>query len=196
MNAHSYSNFQKLKINKIKFKKRVNLLIQGLANYGPPAKSDHTYSFMDYLWQLWFQVVLGTSQVVLLVKNLPANAGDTRDSGSIPELGRSPGERNVNRFQCSCLENPKDREAWQVTVHRVTKSWTRLKQLSVHTATFASQWLWQITYMWNLKNKTNKHNKTETDSQRTKRWLPEGRDQKGWVKQRREMKRHRLPFEK
>ena len=140
MNAHSYSYFQKLKINKIKFKKRVNLLIQGLANYGPQAKSDRTYSFMDYLWQLW------ASQLVLLVKNLPANAGDTRDSGSIPELGRSPGERNVNPFQCSCLENPKDREAWQVTVHRVAKSRTRLKRLSAHTATFASQWLWQAPY--------------------------------------------------
>ena len=117
-------------------------MIQGLANYRPQAKSDHTYSFMDYLWQLW------ASQVVLLVKNLPANAGDPRDSGSIPELGRSPGERNVNPFQCSCLENPKDREAWQVTVHRVAKTRTRLKRLSGHTATFASQWRWQTPYDW------------------------------------------------
>ena len=113
MNAHSYSNFQKLKINKIKFKKRVNLLIQGLANYGPQAKSDRTYSFMDYLWQLWFQVVLGTSQVVLLVKNLPANAGDLGDMDLITRLGRSSGIENGNPLQYSFLENSMDRGGWQ-----------------------------------------------------------------------------------
>ena len=50
---------------------------------------------------------------------LPANAGD---AGSIPRLGRSPGEGNL--LQYSCLENPKDRGAWQDIVHGVTKSWT------------------------------------------------------------------------
>ena len=64
------------------------------------------------------------SQVALVVKNLPASAGDIRDSGSIPGLGRSPGEGNGNPLQYSCLENPMDREAWQATVHRVAKSWT------------------------------------------------------------------------
>ena len=53
-----------------------------------------------------------------MVKNLPANAGDT---GSIPGLGRSPGEGNGNLFQYSCLGNPMDRGAWQATVHGVTK---------------------------------------------------------------------------
>ena len=61
------------------------------------------------------------------VKNPPAKAGDLRDTGSIPELGRYPGEGNSNPLQYSCLENPMDRGAWQATVHRVTKSWTRLK---------------------------------------------------------------------
>ena len=51
----------------------------------------------------------GTSQVVLVVKNPPANAGDVRDLGSIPESGRSPGEGNGNPLQYSCLENPMDR---------------------------------------------------------------------------------------
>ena len=64
------------------------------------------------------------SQVVLGVKNLAAKAGNIRDMGSIPGLGRSPGEGNGNPLQYSCLENPKDREAWQATVHRVAKSWT------------------------------------------------------------------------
>ena len=45
-----------------------------------------------------------------MVRNSPVNAGDTEDMGSIPELGRSPGERNSNPLQYSCLENPMDRE--------------------------------------------------------------------------------------
>ena len=72
------------------------------------------------------------SQVALVVKNLPATAGDVRDVGSIPGLGRSPGEGHVNPLQYSCLENPMDGGAWWATVHRVAKSWTRLKQLSMH----------------------------------------------------------------
>ena len=58
-----------------------------------------------------------------MVKNPPANAGN---ASLIPGLGRSPGEGNGNPFQYSCLENPMDREAGRVTVHGVTKSWTRL----------------------------------------------------------------------
>ena len=60
-----------------------------------------------------------------VVKNLPANARDTRNVGSIPGSGRSPGEGNVNPFQYSCLENSMDRGAWWATVHRVANSWTR-----------------------------------------------------------------------
>ena len=52
-----------------------------------------------------------------MVKNPPANAGDTRDVGSIPGLGRSPGEGHGNPLQYSCLENPMDRGPWQATVH-------------------------------------------------------------------------------
>ena len=61
------------------------------------------------------------SQVALVVKNLPSNAGDVRDMGSIPGLGRSPGGGNGNPLQYSCLENPMDRGAWQATVHRIAK---------------------------------------------------------------------------
>ena len=53
-----------------------------------------------------------TSQVVSVVKNLPANAGDTRETGSIPGSGRSPGVGNGNPLQYSCLENLMDRGAW------------------------------------------------------------------------------------
>ena len=64
-------------------------------------------------------------QVVLAVKNSPANAGDRRDEGSISGSGRSPGgETATHSSQCSCLENPMDREAWWITVHRVTESQT------------------------------------------------------------------------
>ena len=72
------------------------------------------------------------SQVALVVKNLSANTGDLRDTGSIPGLGRSPGEGNGNPLQYSCLENPMDRGAWWATVHGVTKSWTWLKWLIAH----------------------------------------------------------------
>ena len=59
--------------------------------------------------------------VVLVVKNLPANAGDTRDVDSVPGSGRSPGRGHGNPCQYSCLGNPIDREAWWATVP-VTKS--------------------------------------------------------------------------
>jgi len=52
--------------------------------------------------------------VALVVKNSPAKAGDSRDPGSIPGLGRAPGEGNGNPLQYSCLENPVDRGAWWV----------------------------------------------------------------------------------
>ena len=65
----------------------------------------------------------GASQVALVVKNLPTIAGDIRDMGSIPGLGRSPGGGHRNSLQCSCLENPMERGAWGATVPGVTKSW-------------------------------------------------------------------------
>ena len=72
------------------------------------------------------------SQVVLIIRNPPANAGDVRDVGSIPGSGRCPGEGHGNPLQYSCLENPMDRGVWWATVHRVTKSQTQLEQLSIY----------------------------------------------------------------
>ena len=57
-----------------------------------------------------------------MVKNLPVNAGDIRDTGSIPALGRYPGGGHGDPLQYSCLENPMDRGAWWATVHRVAES--------------------------------------------------------------------------
>ena len=62
-----------------------------------------------------------------MVKNPPASAGDLRDWGSIPVLGRSPGGESGNPLQYSCLENPMDRGAWYAVVCSVAKSQTQLK---------------------------------------------------------------------
>ena len=62
--------------------------------------------------------------MVLVVKNLPANAGDARDTGSILGLGRTPGEGHGSPLQYSCLKNPMERGAWRATIHGVAKSQT------------------------------------------------------------------------
>ena len=73
------------------------------------------------------------SQVVLVVENTPANAGDARGVGLIPGSGRPPGGGHSNPFQYSCLENSMGRGAWRATVHWVAKSQTQLKRLSTET---------------------------------------------------------------
>ena len=65
----------------------------------------------------WAFSQFGVSQVALVVKNLPANAGDARDAGSVSGLGRSPGGGQGYPLQYSFLENPMDRGAWWATVH-------------------------------------------------------------------------------
>ena len=62
------------------------------------------------------------------VKNPPANAGDIRDTGSIPGLGRFPGEGYGSPLQYFCLENYTDGGAWRATVPKATKSRTRLSE--------------------------------------------------------------------
>ena len=69
---------------------------------------------------------------VLVVKNSSANAGDIRETGSVPGSGRSAGGGHGNSLQYSCLENPVDRRAWWATVHRVAKSQIGLKWLRIH----------------------------------------------------------------
>ena len=83
-----------------------------------------------------------------VVRNPPANAEAREDTGSIPGLGRSPGEGNGNPLQYSCLENPMKRGAWWATVHGVVKSWRRLSDWAhMH----ASSWkLVAFTYFYQL----------------------------------------------
>ena len=84
-------------------------------------------SFCKCLIPWW----LGPAQVVLVVKKLPANAGNIRDMGPIPESGRSSGEGHGNPLQYSCLGNSMDREAWGLpAIHGMAKGWTWLKWLS------------------------------------------------------------------
>ena len=71
--------------------------------------------------------------MTLAVKNPPANAGDIGDPGSISGSERAPGGRHGNPLQYSCLDSLMDREAWWAVVHRVAKSQTRLKQVSIQT---------------------------------------------------------------
>ena len=75
-------------------------------------------------------MALQASRVMLVVKNLPANAGAAGDTGSISGSGRSPEEGNGSPPQYSCGDNPTDREDWRAAVHGVAKSQTRL---SAHT---------------------------------------------------------------
>ena len=70
--------------------------------------------------------------MVLVVKNMPANAGDIRDVGSSTRWGRSPGEGHGNPFQYSCLKSLMDRGSWRATVHRVPKNQTQLKRMSTN----------------------------------------------------------------
>ena len=90
----------------------------------------------DTAWFNYFLIVehgwIWASQVVLVVKNMPAYAEDIREAGSIPRWRRFLREGNGSPLQFSSLENPMDRGAWWAIVHRVAKSWTRLKRLSMN----------------------------------------------------------------
>ena len=77
-------------------------------------------------WSLCIYIVCWAYQVAVVVKNLPANAADTRDVGPIFGSGRFPGVRKCsNLLQCSCLENSMDRAVWWAIVHGATESRTQ-----------------------------------------------------------------------
>ena len=95
------------------------------------------------------------SQVELAVKNPPANAGDARDAGSIPGLGRSPRVGNGTPLQHSCLENPMNRGDWRTTGHRVAEHWT---QLSMHVCVCACVHTHTHTHTHTLYNYFHKCN--------------------------------------
>ena len=98
--------------------------IHGVAK-SPTRLSDWT----ELSWTEWPPLA---SHVVLLVKNLSANAGDIRDTGLNPRLRRSLGGGHGNTVQYSCLENPMDRGSWQATILKVTKNRTQLKRFTMH----------------------------------------------------------------
>ena len=112
------------------------------------AKYYNILSFESYISQEtlinWHPSNYMASQVVLVVKNPPANVGDARDADSIPGLGKSPGVGSGNPLQYSCLQNSMDREAWQATAHGVAKSQTRLSNwaLSNYTLAYMPCLLW------------------------------------------------------
>ena len=85
--------------------------------------------------KIWIRAFL-VSQVVLVVKNPPANEIDIRDMGWIRGSRRSPGQGHGHPLQYSFLENSMDRGSWWATLHRVAKSRTKLKQLSIHTGPY------------------------------------------------------------
>ena len=81
-------------------------------------------------------IVSFASQVALVVKNPPANAGNIRDEGSTPGSERYPGGRHRNPLQYSSLEDSMDRGACWATVHKITESWTQLKRPGMHAHSF------------------------------------------------------------
>ena len=90
----------------------------------------------------WSDLVAAAAAVI---KNPPANAGDVRNMGSIPGLGRPPGGEHGNPLQYCCLENPVDGGAWWATFHGVAKSQTRL---SDWTATEIPERWTQLLRCW------------------------------------------------
>ena len=80
-------------------------------------------------------LVFNMAMAALAVKNPPADAGDVRDTGSIPGPGGSPRGGNDNPLQYSSLENPMDRGAWRATVPAVAKSRTQLSGVRAHLRT-------------------------------------------------------------
>ena len=151
MQEHRQPKDSRIKLHSKKKKK--NCTVTGLFSadrhnrwvFSHPCSPTQSWVALINGWLLWNKF---PSQMVPEVKNPSANAGDVRDTGSIPELGRSPGEGNGNPLQYSCLENPMKREARWATAHRVTKSRTRLKQLSTYTCTHNSTYLTELFWEW------------------------------------------------
>ena len=89
-------------------------------------RSTYTHCYMETGFYWWFS---------------GKDAGEARDMGLIPGLGRSPGGGRGNPLQYSCLENPMDRGAWWATVHKVEKSWTGLKKLGTTMQETEETWV-------------------------------------------------------
>ena len=105
-------------------------------------------SDVEHLVKCLLTILCIFSKHCLVVKNLPANAGDVWDTGLILGSGRFPGGGHGNPFQCFCLENPMDRRAWRAIVHRVTKNWTWLRRLSTSiNKVMKHQQIWKWNFL-------------------------------------------------
>ena len=103
--------------------------------------------YIFYFLLLPYSVIHRASQVALVLKNSPPNAGDlVRDTGSTPDLERSPGGGHGSPLQHSCLVNPINRGAWPAIGHRVAKSQTWLKPPSMHAYMFSS--VQSLSHVW------------------------------------------------
>ena len=116
-------------------------------------------------------------QEVLVVKNLPANAGDIRDMGSIPGLERSPRGGHGNPL----LENPVDRGAYQAIVRGVAKSWTRLRWHSTHTQECAHPFsFWACKVIRDRSSTENRVWYKASDERRNKNYIQKSKGLKDW----------------
>ena len=89
------------------------------------------------------------SQVALMVKNPPANAGEVRETGSIPGSGRYPGGGHGKPPQYACLENPMDREAWKAPVHvRMALPASKPSKHTYRLLETASEWSHRGGHIW------------------------------------------------
>ena len=88
------------------------------------------WTFIGKVMSLLFNMLSRLVMTSLVDQRVKTSAYNVGDLGSIPGLGRSPGEGNGNPLQCYCLKNPMDRRAWQATVHGVAKSRTRLSNFT------------------------------------------------------------------
>ena len=136
INTHSaspalFSHEMSWRTSSVNANRSISFLLTTAKN---PVLSDAVY--IQYILQYISVALYWASQVALVVKNPPANAGDIREAGLIPGSGRSPGGGHGNPLQDSCLENPVERGAWQATVHGIAKSWTQFKQLSMYVVLY------------------------------------------------------------
>ena len=108
--------------------------------------------FLTFSFFHWWSLLNGDFPGGTCGKEPSVSAGDVRDVGLFPGLGRSRGEGHGNPLQYSCLENPMDRGAWLAMVHRVAKSWILLRLLSIQQSKFVPLLFFKLKFLKNLFN--------------------------------------------